>query len=114
MPGPAPVCRPQFSEEFLEQARRAVRRRTLAHQFVQRFQLVLLLHQLPGIGHEEAGQRVGLSGRQVRRWRQRWAGGEHSVADEEGRGCKAGFSPAGAGAAQSPGLRERLSHPTAL
>jgi hypothetical protein len=93
MSGPPPWFRPAFPEDFVEHARQQVRRKTLAHQEVQRFQLALLLHQNPQLGHEEAGRRVGLSGRQVQRWRQRWAAGDFSVADLSGRGRKPVFSP---------------------
>jgi hypothetical protein len=93
MSGPAPTFCPVFPEDFLQQAHVEVRRKTASHQSVQRFQLALLLHEAPHLGHEEAGQRVGLSGRQVRRWRQRWAAGDLAVTDASGRGRKAVFSP---------------------
>jgi len=93
MPGPASTFCPVFPEDFLRQAYVEVRRKTASHQSVQRFQLALLLHEAPHLGHEEAGQRVGLSGRQVRRWRQRWATGDFAVTDASGRGRKAVFSP---------------------
>ena len=96
MPGSEPSCQPAFPEDFLRQARREVRHRTAPHQSIQRFRLALLMHQDPCVRHEEAGQRVGLSGRQVRRWRQRWAAGDFSVVDVLGRGRKAAFSPSGA------------------
>lgn len=95
MPGPEPSCQPAFPEDFLRQARRQIRHRTAPHQSIQRFRLALLLHYDPGLRHEQAGQQVGLSGRQVRRWRQRWAAGDCSVADALGRGRKAAFSPSG-------------------
>jgi hypothetical protein len=59
-----------------------------------------LLHENPHLGQDEAGRQVGLSGRQVLRWRQRWAAGDFSVADAPGRGRKAAFSPPGAGFGQ--------------
>jgi hypothetical protein len=59
-----------------------------------------LLHENPHLGQDEAGHRVGLSGRQVLRWRQRWAAGDFSVVDTLGRGRKAAFSPPGAGCGQ--------------
>jgi len=93
MPGPASTFCPVFPEDFLRQAYVEVRRKTASHQSVQRFQLALLLHEAPHLGHEEAGQRIGLSGRQVRRWRQRWATGDFAVTDASGRGRKAVFSP---------------------
>ena len=93
MSGPVPAFCPVFPEDFLQQARIEVRRKTASYQSVQRFQLALLLHERPHVGHEEAGQRMGLSGRQVRRWRRRWAAGDFTVTDASGRGPKADFSP---------------------
>jgi hypothetical protein len=94
MRGPRPaLC--TFPEEFLQAARDTVRRRTASVQSVQRFQLALLLHDKPSMATEVAAQRVGLSGRQVQRWRQRWAAGDFSIADRAGRGRKPAFSPAG-------------------
>jgi hypothetical protein len=95
MPGPAPTFCSIFPEDILQQGRFEVRRRTAAHHTVQRYQLALLLQQNPHLGHEVAGQSVGLSGRQVRRWRKRWAAGDLSVADKSGRGRKPRFSPTG-------------------
>jgi hypothetical protein len=94
MPGPRPVpC--NFPDDFVQEARDAVRRRTVAVQVVQRFQLVLLLHEQPGLTNEEAAAAVGLSPRQVQRWRRRWAAGDFAVADLPGRGRKPAFSPVG-------------------
>ena len=104
MPGPVSLFCPVFSDEFLQCARIEVRRKTASHQTVQRYQLALLLHENPHMSQGEAGQQVGLSGRQVRRWRQRWAGGDFSVTDVAGRGRKAIFSPAGARLGQSARL----------
>ena len=53
-----------FPERFLQEARQTVRQRTALWQDVQRFRLVLLLHENPGIGNEFAGKQVGLSARQ--------------------------------------------------
>jgi len=94
MPGPTPKpC--TFSRDFLQEARLTVRQRTACWQDVQRFRLVLLLQERPDINNEAAGRQVGLSARQVRRWRQRWLAGELTINDREGRGRKAAFSPAG-------------------
>ena len=94
MRGPRPAsC--TFPADFLQEAHQSVRRRTAAVQTVQRFRLVLLLHENPTLANEIAAQRVGLSLRQVQRWRQRWGQGDFSVADREGRGRKATFSPDG-------------------
>ena len=95
MSGPYPLSCPAFPDDFLQRARWEVRCRTAPYQAVQRSQLALLLHDNPSLAHDEAGRRVGLSGRQVRRWRQRWAAGNFSLADAPGRGCQAGFSPPG-------------------
>ena len=94
MPGPRPAfC--SFPEGFLQEARLTVRQRTAAVQEVQRFRLVLLLHERPELSSEAASDIVGLCARQVQRWRSRWASGNYSIADLEGRGRKASFSPAG-------------------
>ena len=97
MPGPLSAFCPLFPEDFVVEARATVRRKTAPQQLVQRCRLVLLLHEDPQLGQEEAGRQVGLSGRQVLRWRQRWAAGDFSVADILGRGRKPAFSPAGSG-----------------
>ena len=104
MSGPTPTFCPVFPDDFLREARGAVRRKTAPYQSVQRYQLALLLHQAPDVPHEEAGQRVGLSGAQVRRWRKRWAAGDLSVVDASGRGRKPIFSPSGPGAGQGSDL----------
>ena len=91
-PKPTPC---NFSDDFLQVARRVVRQRTAAVQAVQRFRLAPLLHGRPTLGNAAAAEAVGLSPRQVQRWRRRWSAGDCSVADREGRGRKAAFSPAG-------------------
>lgn len=94
MPGPKPTpC--TFTEDFLQAARGAIRRRTALVQEVQRYRLALAIHESPDLSNVEIGQRVGMSERQVRRWRHRWAQGDLSVSDLEGRGRKAAFSPDG-------------------
>ena len=94
MPGPVPA-RCTFPDDFVQDALDTVRRRTAAVQVVQRYRLVLLLHELPSLRNEEAADIVGLSPRQVQRWRSRWASGDFSIDDRSGRGRKAAFSPAG-------------------
>ncbi len=101
MPGPAPSRCPRFPEAFLQHARDILRRKTAPHCLAQRARLALLLHGSPHLAHAEAGGAVGLSGRQVRRWRQRWAAGDFALADLPGRGRKLGFSPLGPGGRQS-------------
>src|SRR6516225_9432586 len=92
MRGPRPVpC--IFPQEFLQDAIDTVRRRTAAVQDVQRFRLVLLLQERPSISHEDAAEIVGLSARQVQRWRRRWAAGDFSIEDYPGRGKKPTFPP---------------------
>ena len=94
MPGPLST-RCTFPDDFVQDALDTVRRRTVAVQDVQRFRLVLLLHEKPSLGNEDAAAAVGLSPRQVQRWRSRWASGDFSIADQPGRGCKPAFSPSG-------------------
>ena len=94
MQGPRPSpC--MFPDDFVQDALDTVHRRTVAVQTAQRFQLVLVLQRHPSLSNEEAGAVVGLSARQVQRWRSRWAAGDFSVDDRPGRGRKAAFSPAG-------------------
>jgi hypothetical protein len=103
MPGPTPaLC--TFPEAFVQEARATVRRRTVAVQTVQRFRLVLLLHEHPSLTNDEAAAVVDLSARQVQRWRSRWAAGDFSVEDQSGRGRKATFSRLGSSVDPSHGL----------
>ena len=107
MRGPRPVpC--IFPEGFLQDAIDTVLRRTASVQDVQRFRLVLLLHDRPSISHEDSAEIVGLSARQVQRWRRRWAAGDFSIADYPGRGKKPTFSPGRAGGGRRYGVRGRL------
>jgi hypothetical protein len=96
MPGPLPA-RCNFPADFLQAARDSIRRRTVAVQVAERCRLVLLLHEQPGVANEDAAQAVGLSPRQVQRWRSRWASGDFSIEDLPGRGRKPTFSPSGSG-----------------
>jgi hypothetical protein len=100
MSGPLSAFCPQFPDDFLAETRAILRQKTAPQHFVQRSRLVHLLHENPHLAQDEAGRQVGLSGRQVLRWRQRWAAGNFSVADTLGRGRKAAFSPSGASAGQ--------------
>ena len=103
MPGPSPaLC--TFPDDFVQEARETVSRRTVAVQTVQRFRLVLLLHERPSLGTDLVAKEVGLSARQVQRWRSRWASGDFSIDDHPGRGRKAAFSPAGSSVDPSDGL----------
>ena len=64
MPGPSPVpC--TFPDDFVQVALDTVRRRTVPVQDVQRFRLVLLLHEQPDMKNDKAAMEVGLSARQV-------------------------------------------------
>jgi hypothetical protein len=92
MRGPRPVAC-IFPKEFVQDAMETVRRRTASVRDAQRFRLVLLLHEQPDVSNDEAAQIVGLSARQVQRWRRRWSGGDFSVEDYSGRGKKPTFSP---------------------
>src|SRR3954452_22400883 len=68
MAGPRSAVCPVFPEDFVVETRATVRRKTAPHQHVQRYGLVLVLHENPHLGQVEAGRRVGLSGRQGPRW----------------------------------------------
>ena len=103
MPGPVPACC-TFPDDFVQDARDTIRRRTAAVQVVQRFRLVLLLQEQPSLRNEEAADAVGLSSRQVRRWRRRWASEDFSIEDQPGRGRKPAFSPAGSSVDPCPGV----------
>ena len=113
MPGPMPTDRPSFPDEVVQRARAQVRKKSAAYRSVQRSQLILLLHENPSLGHAEAGQQVGLSGRQVQHWRRRWAAGDFSVEDRPGRGRKPLFSPPRSRGGQGAGLRARRGNQAA-
>jgi Homeodomain-like domain len=100
-PRPTPCI---FPEYFLQEARETVRRRSAAVRDVQRAHLVLWLHDHPDWSPDEAAESVGLSARQVQRWRRRWVAGDFSIEDETGRGRKPIFSPAGPRPRASHGL----------
>ena len=106
MRGPKPTCC-TFPDDFLQAARAAVRRRTIAVRDAQRFHLVRVIHEHPTIAHDEAARLVGLSARQVQRWRQRWAAGAFDIRDRSGRGRKASFSPTGLCLGQGGRVPER-------
>ena len=92
MPGPSPVpC--TFPDDFVQVALDTVRRRTVPVQDVQRFRLVLLLHEQPHMKNDKAAMEVGLSARQVQRWRSRWAAGDFSIEDQPGPGASPFFPP---------------------
>ena len=103
MPGPRPALVPSPTISC-KRPSTPCRRRTVAVQIVQRFRLVLLLHEQPALGNEEAAEAVGLSARQVQRWRSRWAAGDFSIEDHPGRGRKAAFSPSGSSVDPRHGL----------
>lgn len=83
MPGPPPAHMPCFPPDFLESARRIVRRRTVKFQLRQRATLALLLHESPTISNAEAGRRVDLHPDSVRTWRRRWAEGRLALEDDQ-------------------------------
>src|SRR5271156_4762888 len=73
MPGPVPLDRPAFPDEFLEECRSLVRRRTVLHCERQRARLVLLLHESPHLSNVAAGALVEQPSNSVHRWRHRFA-----------------------------------------
>ena len=105
MPGPSPAAC-TFPDDFVQVALDTVRRRTVAVQVVQRFRLALLLREQPDMKNDKAAKEVGLSARQVQRWRSRWAAGDFSVEDRAGRGRKPVFSPFGSSVDPSDGMRD--------
>lgn len=101
MRGPAPTYRPNFPPDFLEQAQKIVRQRTVQYYRWQRATLVLLLHTQPLLSNSAAAAQVHLHPNSVRLWRQRWANGHFSLEDASGRGSKPWFSPSGRSGGQS-------------
>jgi hypothetical protein len=88
----------------LENARAEVRRKTASYRSVQRSQLALLVHEHPDWDQTQLGHEVGLSRRQVQRWRKRWAAGDFSLEDDARPGRTAVFSPSGSRTGQGIGL----------
>ena len=106
MPGPSPVpC--TFPDDIVQVPPHTVRRRTAQVQVVQRYRLVLLLHEQPDVKNDKAAKEVGLSVRQVQRWRSRWAASDFSIEDQPGRGRKPVFSPSGSSVDRGDGVRNR-------
>ena len=105
MRGPAPTYRPTFPSEFLAQAQKIVRQRTVRYQLRQRATLVLLFHEQPLVSNTEAAACVYRHPHSVRLWRRRWANGTFVLEDESGRGPQPRFSPSGACAGQGRRLR---------
>ena len=103
-PGPAPTYRPQFPAGFVEHARNIVAQRSVAHDLHQRAALALLLHEKPFVSSVAAARQVQLHPGSIVRWRRRWAQGDFSLADREGRGRKPHFSPSGPRRRQSAGV----------
>src|SRR3954469_4941687 len=86
VPGPLPLHRPTFPDEFLAEARRLFHARTAASRLRQRARLVLLLHESPTLSNVAASARLDLHPSSIRRWRQRWATGHFTFEDDSGRG----------------------------
>lgn len=101
MCGPAPSYRPHFPPDFVAQAQRIVRQRTVGHHLWQRATLVLLLHEHPLVSNGTAATRVHLHRNSVRLWRRRWANGDYTLEDTLGRGSPPRFSPSGRRGGQS-------------
>ena len=57
MPGPPPLHRPTFPDEFLAEARRLFHARTAASHLRQRARLALLLHEFPALSNVAAAAR---------------------------------------------------------
>ena len=93
MPGPSPLHRPTFPEDFRAEARRLVRARTAASHLRQRAHLVLLLHENPALSNAAAAAQIDLHANSIRLWRARWAKGDLTLEDAAGRGRQPVFSP---------------------
>lgn len=93
MPGPAPLYQPVFSHEFLTKCRHVVKCRATSFGEVLRAKLALLLHDQPSVSNVAAGLELRLHPNAVRLWRRRWAEGQLSLEDQDGRGRKPTFSP---------------------
>jgi hypothetical protein len=92
MAGPSPRDQPTFPAEFVAQWQCLVRQRIVARAQHQRARLVLLLYENPRLSNVVAGLRVDLHPNSVRVWRHRWARGDFSLVEQEGRGRKPVFS----------------------
>ncbi len=101
MPGPSPLYRPDFPAEFVAQAQRLARQRTISYQLRQRAQLVLLLQQQALLSNVAAAAQVGFHPNSVRHWRRRWAKADFGLEDAAGRGEPPRFSPLGTRPGQS-------------
>ena len=104
MPGPSPHYCPEFPAEFVAQAQRLARQRTVAFHLRQRSRLVLLLQQQPRSSNVAAAAQVGLHPNSVRHWRRRWSQGDFALEDAPGRGGKPEFPPLGTRFDQSRGV----------
>lgn len=91
MRGPDPKYQPEFPREFVSRAERICRQSTAERRQWQRARMVLLLDEDPAMSCPELGEEVGLDKTSVRRWKKRWAGGEFSLEDRQGRGRQPKF-----------------------
>jgi hypothetical protein len=101
MRGPAPLYHPNFPPNFVEQARKIARQRTVGYHLWPRATLVLLLHEQPLVSNSTAATQVPLHPNSVRLWRRRWANSDYTLDDTPGRGSKPRFSPSGCSGDQS-------------
>lgn len=91
MRGPDPMYQPEFPKEFVREAHQICRQPTAERRQWQRAKMVVLLDERPAMSCPELGEQVGLDKTSVRRWKKRWASGEFSLDDREGRGRKPKF-----------------------
>ncbi len=91
MRGPDPKYQPEFPREFVRQAEAVCRQPTAEHRQWQRARMVVLLDENPACSCPEIANDVGLDKTSVRRWKKRWASGDFSLADQEGRGREPKF-----------------------
>lgn len=91
MRGPDPHYQPDFPAEFVQQAQQFSQKQAIEHRTWQRATMVVILDENPRRSSPEIAQEVGMSTNSVRRWKKRWASGDFSLEDREGRGRKPKF-----------------------
>jgi hypothetical protein len=104
MPGPSPIYRPLFTIDQLAEVQRIAHQHQAPHALVLRAQLVLLLHAQPARDNVSLAKELGQHSNWVYKWRKRWATSGFSLVDQQGRGRKPVFSPAGENDRQSARL----------
>lgn len=82
---PTPKHQPDFPREFVDEAKSLSRQSAVEHRHWQRARMVVLINEEPTRSCPEIGEEVGLDKTSVRRWKKRWASGDFSLEDRNGR-----------------------------